>query len=112
MDVVKSSPKVSLLKQRAGMGQGMHLDSDTFGYPLLSLGMVGLEGVGENTDRGPPVDFLQPFKNGAQKSLVFLRSSHVVDAEGDNGFHSFFAYPLGCCQLREIAMRMERVDSL
>lgn len=109
MDVVESAPKVPLLKQRARMGQGMHLDGHAFGQPFLGLGVVGLEGVGENAYRCPPVDFFKPFKNGSQKCLVFLRSSHVIDTQSDDGFHPYFADPLRGSQFREIAMGMKRV---
>ena len=46
MDDLGGSAKVSLLQKRAGMGERMHLDGQSFLQPRLGLRVVGLEGIG------------------------------------------------------------------
>ena len=57
MDNLGGSAKVSLLKERAGMGERVHLDGQSFLQPLLGLGMIRFEGISHDADGCPLVYF-------------------------------------------------------
>ena len=55
MDNFGGSAKISLLKERAGMGERVYLDGQSFLQPRLGLGVIGFKGISHDADGCPPV---------------------------------------------------------
>ncbi len=98
---------------RAWMRDGVHLETQAFFEPGLKLRMFGIDGVGEDGERGFALrvfDLLETIENRAKVALVSDRIAHVIDGKNDDGFDAFFANPLRRGELRKILVRVVGVD--
>ena len=109
MKSVGGRREVALGQNGTRVSQRVYLDANSFVKPLLQKGFAWGDGVAKNAQWGATVDLFEAIENGAAKRLVNPVVAHVVDAQRDDGFDSFFADPLGCGQLGEREADIKRV---
>ena len=108
MDDIRRLLKIPFLQKWTWVRKRMYFNGNPLLQPPQHLCILRPNAAGHNTHWRPAVDFLQPLKNGTQKSLILRRRPHVVDAQRNHRLHSVLAHPLRRDQFRKIPMRIKR----
>jgi len=94
--------QVTLLQAGTGVIDSMDIDIEAFLKPPCQARILGVDLVGHDADRCPPVDLFQPLEDWTQVALVTGSVPHVINRQNDDRFDSHFPDPLRCRQFREL----------